>query len=180
MRSILEWFSARALRAHQSRPHRNKVRQVRSRPMFESLEDRAMLAAGVTPVFAVTNDWGSGYQAQLTLNNQQTTSVANWKLEFDMPSNITSLWDGQISSHTGSHYVIVGANWNKDLAAGGTQSFGFVASPGGKPVGPAQVKIEHRRLLGVIGAEPLEDHVPQGDHRGEDSLVGTSVRLLEG
>jgi hypothetical protein len=154
MRNILEWFSARTPRAHRSRPIRNKVRQVRSRPMFESLEERAMLAAGVTPVFAVTNDWGSGYQAQVTLNNQQTTSVANWKLEFDMPSNITSLWDGQISSHTGNHYVIVGANWNKDLAAGGSLSFGFVASPGGKPVAPTNYLLNGAPIGGTTPPPP--------------------------
>jgi len=154
MRNILEWFSARTPRSHRTRPIRNKVRQVRSRPMFESLEDRAMLAAGVTPVFAVTNDWGSGYQAQITLNNQQSTSVTNWKLEFDMPSNITSLWDGQISSHTGNHYVIVGANWNKDLAAGGSLSFGFVASPGGKPVAPTNYLLNGAPIGGTTPPPP--------------------------
>jgi hypothetical protein len=32
----------------------------------------------------------------------------------------------------------------------------------------------------VIGIEPLEDHAPEGDDRGEDSVVETEVRLFEG
>lgn len=104
---------------------------------FELLECRAMLAAGVTPTFSVTNDWGSGYQAEIKLANGQSTSVSNWRLEFDLAANITSIWDAKIVSHVGNHYVVSGATWNSNLPAGGSISFGYVASPGGSPKGPA-------------------------------------------
>jgi hypothetical protein len=86
--------------------------------------------AGVVANYAVTQDWGSGFQASLSLVNSQPTAVADWRLEFDLAANITSIWDAQVVSHSGNHYFITGAAWDSNLSGGGTVSFGFVASPG--------------------------------------------------
>ena len=150
--------------------------------MFESLEDRAMLAAGVTPVFAVTNDWGSGYQAELKLNNQQSTGVANWKLEFDMPSNITSIWDAQDRSHTGNHYVIAGANWNNNLAAGGACRSD--SSPRRrKPVAPTNYLLDgsrarrHNSATTAANAQPVDHgrHVNRREQRHDVGAVHVTL-----
>lgn len=98
---------------------------------FEMLEDRSMLAAGVVATYSVTNDWGSGYQAQIQLNNPQATSISNWQAQFDLARNITSIWNATIVSHTGNHYVVQGAAWDRTLAANSSVAFGFVASGGG-------------------------------------------------
>ena len=96
---------------------------------IEVLEDRSLLtAAGVAATYSVTNDWGSGFQAQIQLANQQSTSVQNWQLAFNMAANITSIWDAAIVSHTGSKYVIDGDSWDNSIAAGTSLDFGFVAS----------------------------------------------------
>ena len=60
---------------------------------LEALETRNVLAAGVLATYAVTENWGSGFQAQIQLTNQQSTSVPNWQLAFDYAANITSIWD---------------------------------------------------------------------------------------
>ena len=93
----------------------------------EMLETRSMLS-GVSAAMAVTSDWGSGFQGQIQLTNTQATSVSNWKLEFDYAATISSIWDAQIVSHTGSHYVIQGVTWDQTLPAQGNVTFGFVAS----------------------------------------------------
>ncbi|HEY4308594.1 MAG TPA: cellulose binding domain-containing protein [Pirellulales bacterium] len=98
---------------------------------FEMLEDRNMLAAGVLATYTLTNDWGSGYQAQLQLTNQQATSIPNWQAQFDLARNITSIWDAKVVSHTGNHYVIQGLSYDSTLGANSSVSFGFVASGGG-------------------------------------------------
>ncbi|WP_406695549.1 cellulose binding domain-containing protein [Singulisphaera sp. Ch08] len=64
----------------------------------------------------------------MSLNNSQPTSVADWRLEFDLDAKITSIWDATIVSQTGNHYVIAGAAWDKTIPAGGVVSFGFVAN----------------------------------------------------
>src|SRR4051794_47324 len=81
----------------------------RSRPALEALDARIVPAGGVSSTYAVTQDWVSGFQAQMTLNNTQATAVANWKLEFDLQASISSIWDAKILSHVGNHYVIGGA-----------------------------------------------------------------------
>ncbi|HEY2882237.1 MAG TPA: cellulose binding domain-containing protein [Pirellulales bacterium] len=114
----------------------------------ESLEPRALLAATVLADYVVTQNWGSGFQGQVKLTNQQTTAVANWTLEFDFGANITSIWDGKIVSHSGSHYTIANAGWNSTLAAGGQVSFGFVAAPVGTPAAPANYVLNGKPLSG--------------------------------
>ena len=69
----------------------------------EQLEDRLAPAA---VNFAVTQDWGSGFQASLTIANAASASpVTNWQLEFNYSANITSIWDAKIVSHVGTDYV---------------------------------------------------------------------------
>src|SRR5262249_4910487 len=102
----------------------------------EALEPRNLLAATVVADYVVTQNWGSGFEGEIKVANQQTTAVANWTLEFDFGAAISSIWDGRIVSHTGTHYVIANAGWNSTLAAGGQASFGFIAAPGGNPGAP--------------------------------------------
>ena len=109
---------------------RSQPRCRRTRLELEALEAREV-PAGVVPTYTVTSDWGSGFQADLQLANQQASSVPSWRLEFDLAASISSIWNAQIVSHTGNHYVISGVSWDKDLAANGSVDLGFVASPGG-------------------------------------------------
>lgn len=87
--------------------------------------------------FKVTSDWGSGFVANVTLANQETSAVRDWKLEFDFPYNITSIWNAQIVSHVGNHYVVRHEAWNGDIAAGGQVSFGFQGAPGSVSIKPS-------------------------------------------
>src|SRR5207244_1188765 len=80
--------------------------------------------------FQDTTDWGSGFTGQITIKNPGSTALANWSLEFDFSGQITSIWNAQITSHMGNHYVIAPAGWNSTIPAGGTVSFGFNGSPG--------------------------------------------------
>lgn len=80
--------------------------------------------------FAVSSDWGSGFSAKVSIKNNGATSIAGWKLEFDLAASIDSIWNAQIVSHTGSHYVVKDAAYNRTIASGATVSFGFNGSPG--------------------------------------------------
>ncbi|HEY2760890.1 MAG TPA: cellulose binding domain-containing protein, partial [Pirellulales bacterium] len=122
---------------------------------FESLEPRALLAATVAADYEVTQNWGSGFQAQLTLRNSQSTPVSNWTLEFDYGASITSIWDGKIVSHTGTHYVVSNAGWNSTLAASGQVEFGFVAAPGNGPASPSNYLLNGKSLSGGTTPPPL-------------------------
>ncbi|HEX4142939.1 MAG TPA: cellulose binding domain-containing protein [Pirellulales bacterium] len=145
------WFGARTAK---KRPVRRTAPLVRRnwQARIELLEDRSLLtAAGVAATYGVTNDWGSGFQAQIQLANQQATSVQNWQLAFDMARNITSIWDASIVSHTGNQYVIDGDSWDNSIGAGASLSFGFVASGSGTGSTPTGYT-----LNGVaLGSQPV-------------------------
>ncbi|MFO0958393.1 MAG: cellulose binding domain-containing protein [Isosphaeraceae bacterium] len=100
---------------------------------LESLEGRALLTSAT---FQLVQDWGSGLQGSIAVSNTGP-AVPGWRLEFDYAPNITSIWDGRILAHAGTHYTIGGSGWNDALAAGGSVSFGFVAAPGGSGAVPA-------------------------------------------
>jgi hypothetical protein len=74
--------------------------------------------------------------------------VANWTLEFDCGASIGSIWDGKITSHVGTHYVVANAGWNSTLVAGGKVSFGFVAAPDTSPTSPINYVLNEKSLSG--------------------------------
>jgi aryl-phospho-beta-D-glucosidase BglC (GH1 family) len=108
-------------------------------PTNYTLTDGASSSSSVTSAsatFQVTNDWGTGFGAQITIANNQTTPITNWSLAFDFAPSIDSIWNAQIASHTGIHYVIANAGFNATIPVGGTVSFGFNGSPGSLTVVP--------------------------------------------
>src|SRR5262249_33203591 len=64
------------------------------------------------------------------------TPVAGWWLGFDFAGQVNAIWDAQVASHAGNHYVVTNAGWNATIPAGGTASFGFNGSPGNGVAGP--------------------------------------------
>ena len=123
------WFGAR-------KPVRTRRRKSRASLPLEALEIRSLMTATATVNFTIENDWTSGFQAALQVANPPSTSVSNWQLEFDMARDISSIWNARVVSHVGNHYVVAGAAWNNSIAAGGSVSFGFVASGSGVGVAP--------------------------------------------
>ena len=51
----------------------------RARLVCEALESRTLLA-GVVPGYQVTENWGSGFQGAITLDNQ-TATATSWRVE---------------------------------------------------------------------------------------------------
>ncbi len=126
MQSIIAWLTAGSTTRTNRKPRKLR-RLLQSTPLFEPLEDRSLLSA-VSAVYSVTNSWNSGFQADLKLVNNQSASVSPWKLEFDLPANITSIWNAKVSSHVGNHYTLVGASWDANLPGGSAVDLGFVAT----------------------------------------------------
>jgi chitinase len=146
MKRLSAWWTRHFKGKPQSSPRARR----RSVLELEALETR-LAPAGVQPIYTVLQDWGSGFQGQVGLVNQQSTAVSHWSLQFDFPVNISDIWDATITSHTGNHYVIGSAGWNDTLAAGSTVSFGFIAGPGPAPA-PANYVLNGSPLGGTAPA----------------------------
>ena len=90
------------------------------------VDDDTPIAAVVD--FNITDDWGTGHGATALITNSTPQAINAWRLEFDYAGDITGIWDAVIISHVGTRYVIGGAAWNLNIAAGGSVSFGFNAT----------------------------------------------------
>src|SRR5262249_55748889 len=114
------------------------------------LESRALLATSPssTAVFSVVNDWGSGFTGSLAITNGGTSAINGWTLQFDFAPNITQIWNAQIVSHTGTHYVIKDAGYNATIGAGQTTTFGFNGAPGHVTSGPTNYVLNGVALSG--------------------------------
>ena len=71
LRRLLQ--SGSAARARHARGRR--LSRYESSAGYEPLECRTLLAVDVVPSFTVTEDWGSGFQAQLKLQSRQTATI---------------------------------------------------------------------------------------------------------
>ena len=87
--------------------------------------------------FNVTSDWSSGFTGQIVVNNSSSAAVTDWQLAFDFAGSISSIWNAQVVSHSGNHYVVTNAGYNSTIAAGGSVSIGFVGSRANSSVVPS-------------------------------------------
>jgi hypothetical protein len=79
--------------------------------------------------FVVTSTWATGYNAEVTVTNNGDTAVNGWTLEFDSIGTITNIWNGSITSHTGTHYAIQNVTYNAGIAPGASVTVGYGADP---------------------------------------------------
>ncbi len=133
------------------------------------------LAAAATPVtsgsvvYSVTNDWETGHNASLTVT-AGSSALNGWTVEFDTPAQISNIWNAQITSHVGTHYVISNMSYNSKVAAGQSTSFGYQASPGAAGSAPTSLK-----LNGVaVGNPPVVPTVSVSDVSVAEGNSGTS------
>lgn len=86
-----------------------------------------------------TNVWQGGFTANVTVKNNGSAAVNNWQLGFTLPSGqrVTNSWNTTLSGSSGAVTASPVAH-NAQIAAGGSQSFGFQGTYSGtftKPTG---------------------------------------------
>ncbi|MFI8072456.1 glycosyl hydrolase family 18 protein [Streptomyces sp. NPDC086033] len=100
------------------------------------LASPAQAASTATATYAMTQDWGTGFEGKWTVKNTGTTSLSSWTVEWDFPSgtSVTSAWDADVTS-AGTHWTAKNKSWNGTLAPGASVSFGFNGTGSGSPSG---------------------------------------------
>ncbi|ADD42384.1 cellulose binding domain-containing protein [Stackebrandtia nassauensis] len=86
-------------------------------------------AAATTASFTKTSDWGSGYEGKITINNASSSAIDGWKVEFDLSSgsSVGTYWDA-LHTKSGDRNTFTHREYNRNIAAGATVSFGFIVS----------------------------------------------------
>ncbi len=87
--------------------------------------------------YAVSNAWGSGFVANVTILNTGATPINGWQLGWNFAGNqtITNLWNGN-PTQTGQAVSVTNAAWNGNIPANSSVSFGFQAAYSGSNVIP--------------------------------------------
>lgn len=73
----------------------------------------------------VTNDWGTGYCADVAVTNS-TANAVQWKTSFTAQGTINNLWNAAYTQ-TGDQVAASGLSWNSTLASSASVQFGFCA-----------------------------------------------------
>lgn len=83
---------------------------------------------GYEVTFMVTSAWDGAFNADVTISNKGEEVIDNWAVAFDMPHEITNIWNGQVVNEKEGTYIIKNVTSNQDIAVNGTVNFGFTAT----------------------------------------------------
>ncbi|MEU4692863.1 cellulase family glycosylhydrolase [Actinoplanes sp. NPDC023714] len=94
----------------------------------------ALPAGAETATFAVQNSWNNGYQGQVTVTNDTSSTLNTWKVELTLPAGTTvgQAWNATMAV-SGSTYTFTPAGWNATIAAGSSANFGMIVNGSGRP-----------------------------------------------
>ncbi|MET9508639.1 cellulose binding domain-containing protein [Streptomyces flavidovirens] len=89
-----------------------------------------------------TNSWPGGFTANVTVTNASATPVNGWRVVFGLPAGqrVTHAWNAVISPSSGTVTATNTAS-NAQIAANGSQSFGFQGTYSGTFAKPTQFSL---------------------------------------
>ncbi|MEN3540840.1 cellulose binding domain-containing protein [Microbispora sp. ZYX-F-249] len=85
-----------------------------------------------TATYKRINDWGSGFQGEVTVGNDGPTPLNGWTVKMTLAGgqSITSLWNG-VNTGTSGAVTVKNAPYNGTVAGNGSTTFGFTANGSG-------------------------------------------------
>ncbi|MDE6566893.1 MAG: cellulose binding domain-containing protein [Lachnospiraceae bacterium] len=115
--------------------------------------------------YIVNEDWGSGFSASLVICNQSDYDFEDWTLRGKYENEIDTIWNAQIRDHEDNRYVISGAEYDQNLAAGDSISIGLNCMAGSSSLNFEQLELEFIRTnvenkepdRGTMDAYTIED-----------------------
>lgn len=134
---------------------------------------------GLTLTMQVTDDWGSGFQGKLLLNNQTGAALSTWTIQFDAPFTISSMWDGVYGGKSGSTHTASNPTWSGySLPNNSTGEIGFVgagtkAQPGNLRLNgiPAGSTGSSFAMWAASRSLPANSQLTDSDHDGRTNLL---------
>lgn len=78
----------------------------------------------------ITSQWDKHYNAEVEIKNLTEDKIDDWEISFGFKNKIINIWNANITEYDEELelYTIRNADWNQDIAAGGTVSFGMTVS----------------------------------------------------
>ncbi|MFI5564253.1 protein kinase [Amycolatopsis japonica] len=79
--------------------------------------------------YEIANRWPGGSEIRVSVRNAQDTRLTGWEVSWTLPpgTRIANLWNGSLAQD-GDRVRVSEVDWNAVLPAGGTTTFGFIAT----------------------------------------------------
>ncbi|MFC9255164.1 protein kinase domain-containing protein [Amycolatopsis thailandensis] len=81
--------------------------------------------------YEVASRWPGGSEIRVSVRNSQDTRLTGWEVSWTLPpgTKIANLWNGSLAQD-GDRVRVSEVDWNAVVPAGGTTTFGFIATTG--------------------------------------------------
>ena len=89
--------------------------------------------------YQITGHWDEHYNIDVTLENMTEERIDNWEICIPANYKIENIWNAKVTDDTDGEYTIHNAEWNQDIAVGGSVSFGMTVSCSGEVEMPKYV-----------------------------------------
>lgn len=99
-------------------------------------------SSGCVVIYKLTNEWGSGFNADVTIRNHTTAVINGWMLtwRFAGAQTITNSWNGKFTQ-SGSDVTVKNETWNDEIPVNGSVSVGFGAESRAINVAPSEFRL---------------------------------------
>ena len=118
---------------------------------FKFLSAVTQVEEGAQISFALSSQWQNGYCCEVTIQNQGSRPIEDWRLSFLLDAEITNLWNAAMISMENGRYTVRSCDHNTEIPAGGAATFGFqISGEWDDMVLPSQFELEQN----AAGTEP--------------------------
>ncbi len=76
--------------------------------------------------FKIVNSWQDHCNVEVTIENSLDEKIKDWKVRFDMEAEVENIWNAKVAEKDNSTYIIQNVNWNQDIEAGQSVTFGMI------------------------------------------------------
>jgi chitinase len=140
-------------------------------------DDVAAPAGPAAVAYTVNDNWGAGFTANMQVA-AGSTALNGWTVEFDATFTISNIWNAQIISHVGNHYVIKNMPYNGTVGANKDTGFGFQATPGSGGTAATSFTINGTPSGGGGTPAPVLPSLSVGDATVVEGNSGTANLLF--
>ena len=139
----------------------------------------ASAAAGCRVSYAVTNQWSTGFGANVAVTNLGDPISGGWRLEFSFSGNqrVSSGWNA-VFTQSGANVTAANPSWSNSLATNQTVTPGFNADFSGTNTAPTTFRLNGTVCTGAVTPTdpttppPTDPTTPPAGNRAPNPYVG--------
>lgn len=132
--------------------------------------------------YVIENAWKGNYTAKIEITNKTDSPIENWMISFLCEDELSGIYDASIVKHEENMYQIKNVEYNQDIPAYGTVSFGFQVTYDGIADIPHPYIVLSEETLVVSENYQLDYYVTNawdGGYTGEIVITNIGASTIE-